>query len=217
MDKFFNIEQINPNLSLLNERFEEIHKEFKENVNDLLFMNFGGDAGYYMRDDVVYKGWKVAPLYGNYKDISHVNGNLQKYENMIQIDGELVKVLPNICKLPILTQTLIESGINKRVGISVVYPEKEISWHTDIDPEKPDLAIVRGLFGLDIAEEEGKESFIYLKNKEGVDQKVTFKNNEFVFFWGRTKHKVENNLSQPRYMICFDQIISRDYLLSLGN
>ena len=82
-------------------------------------------------------------------------------------------------------------------------------------PEKFRWAIIRGLFGLDVVEEEGKESFIYLKSNSGENQKRVFKNKEFVFLWGRTEHKVENHLSKPRYMICFDEEIEKDYLRSL--
>lgn len=204
MDKFFDLDQINPGLSILNERFEEIQKEFKDNKDKIIFINFGGEVGYYMKDEIAYKGWKVAPLYADINDVAQVNGGLERFGNLTEIDKDLIKFKTNVGILPILTQTLLDSGIIKRVGISVVYPGKEIAWHMDPDPEKPRLAIIRGLFGLDIVEEEGKESFIYLKDSENNIEKRVFKNNEFVFFWGGIKHKVENNLSEPRYMICFD-------------
>jgi hypothetical protein len=38
---------------------------------------------------------------------------------------------------------------------------------------------------------------------------------EFMYFWGRIPHKVENNLSTPRYAICFDVKISRESLLNI--
>lgn len=214
IERFLTIEEVNPNLKVLQERFKEIHEEFLLKKDYLTLINFGAESGYYMRDDIAYKGWKVAPLYGNVNDISTVNGGLDKFNGMIEIENNLVKIKPNTYLLPKLTQALIDSGITKRVGISVVYPGKEIAWHIDPDPEKPGLAIVRGLFGLDIVEEEERESFIYLKNHLGQDQKVKFKNNEFVFFWGRVRHKVENNLSQPRYMICFDTEVPYERLNS---
>lgn len=204
LERFLSIDEVNPKLRLLYERFDEIHQEFVLKKDYLTLLNFGAEAGYYMRENIAYKGWKVAPLYGNVEDIASVNGGLDKFQGLIEFENNLAKFKPNTYLLPKLTQTLIESGINKRVGISVVYPEKEIAWHIDPDPEKPGLAIVRGLYGLNVVEEEDKESFIYLRNKDQEIEKVKFKNNEFVFFWGRVLHKVENNLTQPRYMICFD-------------
>jgi hypothetical protein len=212
LERFLTINEVNPNLKILQERFSEIREEFLQRKDYLTLINFGGEVGYYMRDNIAYKGWKVAPLYGNVNDISTVNGSLGKFHGMIEIEDNLMKVKPNTQILPKLTQALIDSGITKRVGISVVYPGKEIAWHIDQDPEKQGLAIIRGLFGLDIVEEEEKESFIYLKNHLGEDEKITFKNSEFVFFWGRVPHKVENNLSQPRYMICFDTEVPYDRL-----
>jgi hypothetical protein len=212
LERFLTINEVNPNLKILQERFSEIREEFLQRKDYLTLINFGGEVGYYMRDNIAYKGWKVAPLYGNVNDISTVNGGLGKFHGMIEIENNLMKVKPNTQILPKLTQALIDSGITKRVGISVVYPGKEIAWHIDPDPEKQGLAIIRGLFGLDIVEENEKESFIYLKNNLGEDEKITFKNNEFVFFWGRVPHKVENNLSQPRYMICFDTEVPYDRL-----
>lgn len=216
MKRFFDLNEINPKLSLLHERFEEIHQEFLNNKNQLVFVNFGADAGYYMRNDTAYRGWKVAPIYGNLFDINQVNGQspLEAYKQFFRIENDLAICIPNADRLPILTQTLIEAGINKRIGISVVDSGKDISWHIDSDPEKPGLAIIRGLYGLDVVEEEGKESFIYLKNQNESSEKVVFKNNEFVFFWGRVRHKVENNLSQPRYMICFDTEVPYEQLNS---
>lgn len=214
-DRFFTLDEINPKLKILQERFDEIHQELLENKDKLHFLNWGGEAGYYMREDIAYKGWKVAPLYGNFEDFSQINGGIKPYLPFIEVQGELVKYKQNTRIMPVLTEILIQCGIRKRVGISVVDPGKEIGWHIDPDPEKFRWAIVRGLFGLDVIEEEGKESFIYLKSNSGENQKRVFKNKEFVFLWGRTEHKVENHLSKPRYMICFDEEIERSYLSSL--
>ena len=211
MEKFLPLELINPNLKILQERYEEIYEEFKTNIHKIYLMNFGAESGYYIKNDIAYKGWKIAPLYGNIKDISQINGGLENFGNLVTVQDDLVKMTYNVNLLPKLTQALIDSGITKRVGISVVYPGKEIAWHSDPDPEKQGLAIIRGLWGLDVVEEEGKESFIYLKDE---NQKITFKNNEFVFFWGRTRHKVENNLSQPRFMVCFDHEVPYESILN---
>lgn len=213
MNKFFDPELILPKFYILNERFEEIRKEFTENINKLIWFNWGADAGYYAEHDIVYKDWKVAPLYGLKKDILEQNSidRLKHLKDFIILENDLIKTL-NTKTLPILTQSLLDAGIKKRVGISVVSPGKEISWHIDPDPEKPDKHIIRGLWGLDIKKENNKESFIYL---DSIKQKKLFENMQFVFFWGRIPHKVENNLSYPRYTICFDVEISKEILLNI--
>lgn len=212
MNDFFDEKIINPNFHLLNERFYEIQKEFATNIGKLLWFNWGADAGYYAENDIAYRGWKVAPLYGLKEDIIDENSSdrLQKYSSFIRVEGDLIKT-NNTNFLPILTQTLLDAGVRKRVGISVVRPGREILWHVDPDPEKPNLHIIRGLWGLYVKQEQNKESFICLEN---LNKKRVFKNKEVVFFWGRIPHKVENNLSTSRYMVCFDTEISRENLLN---
>lgn len=212
MNKFFEPQLILPKFNILNERFDEIHDEFSKNINKLIWFNWGAESGYYAENNIVYKNWKVAPLYGLKNDILEQNSidRLKHLRGFISLEKDLIKTL-NTKKLPILTQSLIDAGIKKRVGISVIFPKKEIPLHADADPEKPNKHIIRGLWGIDIKKEDNKESCIYLNS---LHQKKVFKNNEFVFFWGRVPHKVENNLSTPRYALCFDVEISREILLN---
>lgn len=212
MNKFFENHLILPKFNILNERFDEIHQEFITNLDKLVWFNWGAEAGYYAENDIAYKHWQVAPLYGLKNDILRENsiGRLKHLKDFIIIENQLIKTL-NTQTLPILTQSLLDAGIKKRVGVSVVSSGKEIPWHIDPDPEKSDSHIIRGLWGLDVKEENNKETFIYLNSN---NQKRVFKNKEFVFFWGRVPHKVENNLSTPRYAICFDVEISKENLLN---
>jgi hypothetical protein len=212
MNKFFEEHIILPKFHILNERFDEIHREFITNLDKLTWFNWGAEAGYYAQNDISYKHWKVAPLYGLKDDILKENSidRLQHLKDFITVENDLIKT-SNTTTLPILTQSLLDAGIKKRVGISVISPGKEIPWHSDPDPENPNKHIIRGLCGIDIKEEDDKESFIYLDSN---NQKKVFKNKEFVFFWGRIPHKVENNLSTPRYAICFDVEINREKLLN---
>lgn len=212
MNNFFETNLILPKFHILNERFDKIHQEFITNFDRLVWFNWGADAGYYAENNITYKDWKVAPLYGLKSDILKENSidRLKRLKNFIAVDNELIKTF-NTLSLPILTQSLTDAGIKKRVGISVISPGKEIPWHVDPDPERANKHIIRGLWGLDVKEETNRESFIYLNSE---NQKRIFKNKEFVFFWGRVPHKVENNLSTPRYAICFDVEISRENLLN---
>jgi hypothetical protein len=81
---------------------------------------------------------------------------------------------------------------------------KEIKWHKDNDPETFEYAIIRGLWGLDIKEEDVGESSIYLGSEDNFE-KIKFKNNQFIFFWGGDNHMVSNTLQTPRYVVLFDQ------------
>ena len=213
MNKFFDPKLILPKFYILNERFENIHQEFIENKDKLVWVNWGASAGYYAEYNIAYKNWKVAPLYGLKTDIMQENSidRLKDLKNFISLEKDLIKTL-NTETLPILTQALLDAGIKKRVGISVLSPKKEIPIHIDQDPEKPDKHIIRGLWGLDIKKENNEESVMYLGS---INQKKVFKNKEFMFFWGRIPHKVENNLSTQRYAICFDVEISKEILLNI--
>jgi hypothetical protein len=213
MNKFLDLETVNPKLKILQSNFEKIQSEFLANKDKIFAIDWGAELGYYVLEykensssndkslGSVYKGWKVAPLYGSINDMDGINNSLNKYKDLVEIDNSIVKVKHNTRMLPTLTKTLLECDVVKRVGITILEPGKKIEWHIDPDPEKPGLAIIRGLWGLDVPEEEGRESFLALKEK---NQKQVFKNNEFVLFWGRSRHKAVNNLTQPRYMVCFD-------------
>lgn len=216
MNTFLSINQINPNLSLLQERYSQIRKEFDENFNKLVWTNWNGDNDYKQISDSPYKGWKVAPLMvdANESDIEIFSRELSVgYNQNVHYDGENnIFLFENGKYIPTLISTLLECNVKKRVGISVVFPGKEIKWHIDPDPETPEYAIIRGLWGLDIKQEDIGESFICLGD-EINHQKTKFENNKFIFFWGRTKHMVLNTLQTPRYVVLFDQDISRDLLL----
>ena len=219
MNNFFTIEQINPKLQILEDRYLQIRKEFDDSFNQLIWTNWNGDNDYKQISESPYKGWKVAPLMVD-------SGNIHKneidifsrelsvsYNQNVSYDKESnILLFENGKYLPTLISTLLECGIKKRVGISVVFPDKEIKWHIDPDPETPEYAIIRGLWGLSINEEDVGESFICLGD-EINHQRIKFENNKFTFFWGRTKHMVLNTLQTPRYVVLFDQDISRDLLL----
>ena len=77
MNRFFDISEINPNLKLLEERFDDIHEEFMRNKKNLFLLNWGAEIGYYVKENTAaYKGWQVAPLYGNMDDILSVNSDM---------------------------------------------------------------------------------------------------------------------------------------------
>jgi hypothetical protein len=179
---FIDPRAINPALRNLFDHFEEINEEFLKNKDQLSWVNWGYDAGYYGEHTLESRPWKVAPLFGS--DAVHENCNI----------------------LPKLFEVLYNCGIRKRVGISVLEAGQEIPAHIDPDPEIPGQSIIiRGLWGLDIKEEQNKKAFISLFDpEEGIAVSKQLKNNQLYLFWGRNMHRVKNNLSTPRYMVCFD-------------
>lgn len=219
MTRFFDVNEINPKLKLLQKRYYQIKKEFDENLNDIIWVNWNGYNDYKQLIQTPYNGWKVAPLLVDVDNI--YSGDLpifkkeveNSYNQRVEFDSEKnLFLFENSKYLPILTSTLFECGVTKRVGISVVFPDKKIDWHFDPDPETQEKIIVRGLWGLDINPDNNGDCFLCLGDPVN-HKKKEFKNNEFIFFWGRTKHMVLNTLQTPRYVVLFDQDISRDLLL----
>ena len=217
MKKFFTPEEINPKLKLLTERFDQIQKEFLENQKNLIWTNWNGDNDYAQIKNSPYEGWKVAALLLQYENNSIIDELKTNYNQNVEFDPTISTFVFDNCKyFPVLTSTLLEIGIKKRVGLSVVFPGKEIKWHIDPDPETLNHSIIRGLWGIDVRPDLHGECALYLGDEQNPE-KYNFKNNEFMFFWGRTKHRVLNTLQTPRYVLCFDQLLPKDYLLSLGN
>lgn len=216
MNRFFLVDEINTKLHLLSERFELIQSEFLQNKDKLTWTNWDGNNRYTKINESPYAGWKISPLMAQGNNLSSYS--LRKnYNQSVRFDSKHgVFLLQNSEHLPILITTLLECGIKKRVGISVVFPNKKIKWHTDPDPETKKCAIIRGLWGLDVRDDGSGECFLCLGDENNYEKRL-FKNNEFMFFWGRTKHMVSNTLKTPRYALCFDQDVPREYLLNLGN
>lgn len=226
MNRFYTLEEINPKLKLLSDRRAQIHREFLEAKDKFVWTNWSGATGYHGYNQEAYRGWQIAALYGELKASAELsiadmiqNFHLfeKNYQQKLYPDLERQIVLCNNAKyMPTLVRTLYECGVTKRVAISVVYPGKDIKWHVDPDPELENKAIIRGLWGLDIRPQGDQSSYLCLGTKEEYETKY-FKNNEFMFFWGRILHKVENSLQTPRYVVCFDQDVDKDYLQSLGD
>ena len=226
MNRFYSVEEINPKLKLLSKRYKQIHKEFMENKDRLVWTNWSGETGYHGYNQDAYAGWQIAALYGELKDtaelsVSDILNNIQLFEHNYQqkLHPDLERgicLADNARFMPTLVRTLYECGVKKRIAISVVWPGKDIKWHIDPDPETGNEAIIRGLWGLDIRPEGDQSSYLCLGTEEKYETKY-FKNNEFMFFYGRILHKVENTLQTPRFVVCFDQDVDKDYLISLGD
>ena len=224
-NKFYSVEEINLKLNILVENFDNIRQEFIDNRDKLVWTNWHGNTGYRGEQTTAYDGWQIAGLCAEYpKEIINIDTEtistlLKSYEKNYQqklypdSDKKII-FTENSKHLPFLMGCLNEIGIRKRIAISVVYPGKGIKWHIDADPEDDINVTIRGLFGLDIHPEKDQDCHICLGNANEYEKKY-FRNGEFVFFWGRMGHCVVNTLQTPRYVICLDQDISKDYLRNL--
>lgn len=225
INRFYTLDEINPKLKLIDERFDEIRQEFLENRHKLVWTNWHGSTGYLGDRAAAYAGWQVAAIFAEVSDNAdltkqHYIDNIDVLESnfgmKLYLDEENeLGFSQNRDVLPILTETLLEAGVKKRGAIGVVAPGKEIKWHIDPDPEVGNNAIIRGLWGLDVPVEEGKSSYLCFGQPEYHIRK-TFKNNEPVFFYGRIPHCVVNELSAPRYVIVLDHDIDKDYLVDIS-
>ncbi len=117
----------------------------------------------------------------------------------------------NVQHLPLLSQLLYDSGVRRRVGISVTYPGRGIAWHADNDPERKDEMVIRGLIGLDIRVEPGEECYLGLGTPKN-EEKRDIRNKECFFFYSRVPHHVINELKYPRYCIIMDHAVHKDTL-----
>lgn len=224
LDRFYTVDEINPKLNILIEKFDKIQQEFIDNKDKLVWTNWSGMTGYHGNNEVAYDGWQVAALYAEIKDNPHMSAtsvfkNLDLFrknfeQKIYPYPNEHTILFENSLYLPTLVECLYQANIKKRICISVVYPGKDIKWHEDPDPETGNDAIIRGLFGLDVRSKKDEDCYICLGN-ENEHEKKYFKNKEFMFFWGRTRHCIINSLQTPRYVVCFDQDVDKDYLRNL--
>ncbi len=225
INRFYTLEEINPKLKIIQENFDEIREEFHQNRDKLVWTNWHGNTGYLGDRTVAYAGWQIAGLFAEMNDNSDITkqayfDNLEFLENNFgmklypDVDDEIC-YSQNSKILPKMTAYLRKAGLTKRAGIGVVAPGKEIKWHIDPDPEVGNNAIIRGLWGLDVIPEEDKGSYLCFGTPDYHVRKY-FKNNEYMFFYGRIPHCVINELSTPRYVIVLDHDIDKDYLVDIS-
>lgn len=225
INRFYTIDEINPNLKVIADNFDKIREEFLQNKDKLIWTNWHGSTGYLGNRSVAYAGWQIAGLFADMDDNADVsrqayidNLDILEYNFGLKLHPDFDK---NICFtqnkdiLPIMTECLLKAGITKRGAIGVVHPGKEIKWHIDPDPEVGSNAIIRGLWGLDIIPEEGKSCYLGFGTPE-YHVRREFKNGEVIFFYGRVPHCVVNELSTPRYVIVLDYDVDKDYLVDIS-
>lgn len=205
MSKFLPYQSISNKLALLNTYHKSILEEYRSNISKLEFRDFtkeqkeyigaysqGYPIGYqsYYRAklrDSSKQGWHIAPLFAE-NNLYHINTS----------------------KLPILTQVLSAIGMTTVCAINVLDPNQSLDWHIDKD-YIPGVQLLRIIWGLDIAEDD-KTSIIEIKNDDGSIETKEFKNQEFYIFHPLSEHRVENNMSTPRSVVCIDYVADSKYM-----
>jgi len=205
MSKFLPYQSVSNKLALLNTYHKSILEEYKTNIGELEFRDFTqeqkeyievysqgypiGYQSYYMAKmrDSSKQGWHIAPLFAE-NNLYHINTS----------------------KLPILTQVLSAIGMTTVCAINVLDPGQSLDWHIDKD-YIPGVQLLRIMWGLDIAEED-KTSIIQIKNTDGSIETKEFKNKEFYIFHPLSEHRVENNMTTSRSVVCIDYIAGDKYI-----
>jgi hypothetical protein len=204
MSNFLPYQSISNKLALLNTYHKSILEEYKTNICELEFRDFTQEQkeyieaysqGYPIGYETYYKarmrdaskwGWHIAPLFAE-NNLYHTNTS----------------------KLPILTQVLTAIGMTTVCAINVLDPGQSLDWHIDKD-YIPGVQLLRIMWGLD-ADSDGKTSIIQIKNEDGSVETKDFKNQEFCIFHPLSEHRVENNMSVPRSVVCIDYISDSKY------
>lgn len=205
MSNFLPYQSITNKLALLNTYHQSILEEYKNSIGELEFRDFTQEQKEYIEEysqgypigyesyyraklrDSSKKGWHIAPLFAE-NNLYHINTS----------------------KLPILTQVLSSIGMTTVCAINVLDPNQSLNWHIDKD-YIPGVQLFRIMWGLDIAEEENK-SIIQIKNSDGSVETREFKNKEFYIFHPLSEHRVENNMTTSRSVVCIDYIDGSKYI-----
>ena len=218
-DRFFELEEINAKFGeLLTDRYDSIRKEFDENKHHLKYANWDPSTGYDGTwNSIEYNGWKAAPLIMNVDEASFDFCRFEDFwKQKLKRDKRTGNVIfeDNTKLFPTLFNTLLECGVTTRVGICTFMPDSYIHWHVDPDPDTDSHVIIRGVWGIDVQQEEGKESCLLLGDKSDHDS-WKLENNKSILIWGRTNHRLDNSLTTPRHVLIFDHTVSREFLKSI--
>lgn len=198
MSNFIDFKTINPKLKLLSDRFNYIHEEYIKNKERLEFKDFSKKQEHSIGTNK--KGYPISVheyLYQEQKKESSIGWHISA------LYGNNIEYTKNTQYLPILSQTLKEIDCLYVCAINLLDSSYSLDWHNDND-YFPNMSTIRILWGLDVPEENGKNSLIHIKSENRTIETKKFKNNEFYIFLPHLTHKVENTLSQSRSILCID-------------
>tara|TARA_B100000902_G_scaffold95218_1_gene98005 strand:+ start:237 stop:872 length:636 start_codon:yes stop_codon:yes gene_type:complete len=195
---------VEPKLSLLIKRHDSILYEYKNNVKYLEFKDFTKEQKHFI--EVNDRGYPIN--YESYAKAKHRNFN-EKGWHIAPLYVQEEKYNHNTKMLPILSDTLYEIGELSVCALNVLDSGQSLDWHFDQD-YIPGVQLLRILWGLDIDPSDEDDSVIEFKNEFGIESKKMV-NKEFYIFHPMTRHRVENNMSSPRTLLCIDYITDPEH------
>lgn len=204
MSSFLDYKEIVPELERLSDRFDDIHKEFLDNISKLEIRDFTEQ-----QRDYIGKNHRGFPIeFNSYLNAQQTNNETGWHMGALTYQG-IAHPFNSIC-LPILTETLVSIHSILVAGINVLGPGSKLDWHNDRDYGGGASNAYRVLWGLDVPIEEGKQSIFQMMDKDGNIETKVFENNKFYAFDSNTTHRVENMMSKRRIVLAMDVIPSKN-------
>lgn len=196
------------NLNILDEKFDKFFHEFFGYKYILTFFNFDPENGFSFNRDLEEVGYRYAPLYGT-KNSAHIFDETPDELGAIKFKNDIIyRFKQNTYFLPILIQTLLECGIKRNAGLTLIYPGK-VSY--DMFPNADsDNEVITGLYGLIVENEGNQEAYVYTSKTE----KMSLFQSKIVLFRKNTPFVIENNLSKPIYLLTLELEIPKDQINS---
>tara|TARA_B100001287_G_scaffold270859_1_gene270244 strand:+ start:12 stop:716 length:705 start_codon:yes stop_codon:yes gene_type:complete len=202
---FVDVHKLHPKFDLIHERFNDIQKEFRDNINDIQFGHWYDDVAH-DKNGGVYNP-VAAPLYGEIEEEQEQLCMIEQFgHDFYEKDG--LRTHKNVNLVPTLTKTLQDVGITRRASIASMKPKAKIPLHRDGDPNPPDGIVLRGIIGLDVPVEEGKQCYIMVRDRPKKTWHTReIKNQSVCLFQPNAIHSVINQLNGWRYVVLFDTVV----------
>ena len=202
MTKFLDYQNIEPKLSLLNDRHEFINTEYKNHESYLEFKDFTKEQKGFIETNS--RGYPIN--YDSYAKAKHRNFS-EKGWHIAPLYVEENEYKSNTDLLPTLANTLYEIGILSVCALNVLDPGQNLDWHLDTD-YIPGVQLLRILWGLDIDPDDENDSLIQIRDEFGRVETKKIQNKEFYIFHPMSEHRVENNMKSSRTLLCLDYVPS---------
>jgi hypothetical protein len=205
MSKFLSYQDIHPKLSLLNDNYNKILEEYRNNFNRLEFRDFTEQQNEYIKKQ--NRGYPIG--YSSY--FSAEKRNSSKFGwHLAPLFAERTPVVFNTSALPFLTSVLLEVGLTDACAINALDPGQFLNWHIDQD-YIPGVKLLRIIWGLDIDPNDPDDAIIQIMDDNGEVETKSFTNQSFYIFHPMSKHRVENKMKSCRTVLCIDYITDKDY------
>lgn len=204
MSLFLDYRDIIPELKVLSDNFELIHKEFISAKDSLDVRDFSDQ-----QDDYISRNKRGFPIeFKTYMEAKQTSENKGWHMGAICYHG-----ISNPFNAPyLLFLNKIISSIDGILvaGLNVLHPGASLDWHNDRDYGGGASDTYRVLWGIDVPLDGDKYSIFQMKDSSGNIETKIFENNQFYAFNPNTTHRVENMMTKPRTVIAMDVIPTKD-------